>query len=102
VFDDVRALAVETDVPAQVIVDPLVRQRAQEDDERKRRPQQLGTEDRGPIEDVEGLQLRGDGLGPRPLIATACSIELATRPAYGNVAVSARGGRIIRCQQAES
>ena len=38
--------------------------RIREDDERERRPQQLGTEDGGPIEDVEGLQLRGDGLDP--------------------------------------
>ncbi|HEX4188229.1 MAG TPA: hypothetical protein VHY83_10060, partial [Solirubrobacteraceae bacterium] len=63
-LDDVGALAVETDVAAQVVVDSRIRQRAQNDDERKRRPQQLGTEDRRPIEEVERLQLRDDVVDP--------------------------------------
>jgi len=59
-LDDVGAAAVETEVAAQVVVDSRIRQRTQNDDERKHRPQKLGTEDRRPIEEVERLQLRDD------------------------------------------
>ena len=93
-FDDLRALTVETDVPAQIVVNPLVRQRAQEDDERKRRPQQLGTEDGGPIEDVKSLQSRDKGLDPRSPIASASGIDLPTSAASSRVVVRARRRRI--------
>jgi hypothetical protein len=55
VLDDQRALAVETDVAAQVVVNPRIGERTEEDDERQCGPQQLGTEDRDPVGEVERL-----------------------------------------------
>jgi hypothetical protein len=82
-------------MPAQIVVNPLVRQRAQEDDERKRRPQQLGTEDRRPSEGVESVQSRDYGLDPRPLVARASGAEQPTGAACRRVVVRARRRRII-------
>ena len=46
------ALTADTDMAAQVVVDLLVRERTQENQQRKHRPQQLGSEDDGPIGEI--------------------------------------------------
>ena len=73
------ALTVDSDMAAYVIVDALIRQRTQEDQQREHRPQQLGSEHRGPIDQVKGLQSRPEVLNPRSLVATACGGELPAR-----------------------
>jgi hypothetical protein len=64
---DVRALRVEADVAAQVVIDALVGQRAQQDHQRQRGPQQRGAEDRDPVDEVERFQLAPDVARPGPL-----------------------------------
>ena len=97
-----RALAVETEVPAQVIVDPLISQRAQENDERERRPQKLGTEDRRPVEEVECSQLGDDVVDPGSLVTNTSRGEPPTQSVFSRRPI--RGGRETNrsCRRAKS
>jgi hypothetical protein len=77
-IDNVRGSGVETDVTAYVVVDPLVGQRAEQDDERECRPQQLCREHCRQIDEVERLQPPDDVLDPRSLVAAASKFGLPT------------------------
>jgi hypothetical protein len=56
VFDDVGASTVEAEVAAQVVVDPFVGDRAEEDDQRQHRQEQCGSEEDDRVYEVDRLQ----------------------------------------------
>ena len=60
---DECALAVETDMPAQVGVDPVIGQGTQQDDERQDRDQQRGPEKRDRVDEAESAELPEEDLG---------------------------------------
>jgi hypothetical protein len=59
---DESALPAETDMPAQVVVDPVIRERAEEDDERKDGGQQGGAEQDDGVDEVQGAEFPDEDL----------------------------------------
>jgi hypothetical protein len=88
--DDLCAVPVQADVAAQVVIHVLVRERTQQNDEQERGPQQFGAEDRGPLKEVKGLQLRGERLDPRSLIPSARDVKPPSRSTILRVVVVAQ------------
>jgi hypothetical protein len=83
-------------VPTQIVVDSVVRQRAQEDQKRKYRPKEIGPEPRRPVGDVERLQPGNRPLYPGSLQMSAGGFDppLGSR-AHSNFAASSRRRKIL-------
>jgi hypothetical protein len=101
-LDDVCASTIEADVSTQVVVNPFIRDRTQEDDEREHRQEQYGSEEDDRTAEVDRLESRDNVLQPRTLEATLCDAINLARSISGGMAVASMPRRSIIGGGAES